>query len=162
NTFKKLNWTIEQDSFEAQTPKGKWPFNNIIVTKDANAPRRIVLAAHFDSKLFEQFDFIGATDSAVPCAILMDVAKTLDSLLNKGMAEGSGKTATTTLQLIFFDGEEAVRDWSPTDSLYGSRHLAKRWQSRKIVYPDGRTSNYLESIELFVLLDLLGTPDVKC
>jgi len=30
-----------------------------------------------------------------------------------------------TLQLIFFDGEEALSDWSENDSLYGSRHLAE-------------------------------------
>lgn len=28
------------------------------------------------------------------------------------------------VQLIFFDGEEAFREWTDTDSLYGSRHLA--------------------------------------
>jgi hypothetical protein len=27
-----------------------------------------------------------------------------------------------TLQLIFFDGEEAIQGWSMTDSLYGSRY----------------------------------------
>lgn len=30
-----------------------------------------------------------------------------------------------TLQLLFLDGEEALREWGPLDSLYGSRHLAK-------------------------------------
>lgn len=29
--------------------------------------------------------------------------------------------------MIFFDGEEAFRKWSDTDSLYGSRHLANLW-----------------------------------
>lgn len=28
--------------------------------------------------------------------------------------------------LIFFDGEEAFKTWSKTDSLYGSRHLAEK------------------------------------
>jgi glutaminyl-peptide cyclotransferase len=31
------------------------------------------------------------------------------------------------LQLIFFDGEEAFKTWTDTDSLYGSRALAERW-----------------------------------
>ena len=30
-----------------------------------------------------------------------------------------------SLQLIFFDGEEAFRTWTATDSIYGARHLAK-------------------------------------
>ena len=29
--------------------------------------------------------------------------------------------------LAFLDGEEAFGEWSDTDSLYGSRHLADRW-----------------------------------
>jgi glutaminyl-peptide cyclotransferase len=31
------------------------------------------------------------------------------------------------LQLVFFDGEEAFRHWTPTDSIYGARHLAAKW-----------------------------------
>lgn len=31
-----------------------------------------------------------------------------------------------TLQLLFFDGEEAFEEWSNTDSLYGARHLAEQ------------------------------------
>lgn len=34
------------------------------------------------------------------------------------------QAAPVSLQLIFFDGEEALREWGPRDSLYGSRHLA--------------------------------------
>lgn len=35
------------------------------------------------------------------------------------------------LMLIFFDGEEAFLNWSDTDSIYGSRHLAKKWETTK-------------------------------
>lgn len=35
------------------------------------------------------------------------------------------------LMLIFFDGEEAFKEWSDTDSLYGSRHLAKKWENMR-------------------------------
>ena len=34
-----------------------------------------------------------------------------------------------TLQLLFFDGEEAMFQWTATDSLYGSRHLAQQMES---------------------------------
>ena len=30
------------------------------------------------------------------------------------------------LQLVFFDGEEAFRSWTATDSIYGARHLAEK------------------------------------
>jgi glutaminyl-peptide cyclotransferase len=50
------------------------------------------------------------------------------------------------LTIVFFDGEEAFKDWTETDSLYGSKHLAARWESE----------NQLGSIELMVLIDLIG------
>lgn len=114
NYFNDLNWNVEVDSFTDETPFGPKQFSNIIVTKDTNATDHLVLAAHFDSKYFENFEFIGATDSAVPCAILMSLAKHLDPIL----ATHSGNTS---LQLIFFDGEEAFVQWSDTDSTYGAR-----------------------------------------
>lgn len=33
-----------------------------------------------------------------------------------------------TLQLLFLDGEEAFKDWTATDSIYGARHLASKWE----------------------------------
>ena len=53
-----------------------------------------------------------------------------------------------TLQLVLFDGEEAFVQWSATDSLYGSRHLAEKWKDE------------IDTIDLFVLLDLIGAPDM--
>lgn len=50
-----------------------------------------------------------------------------------------------SLQLIFFDGEEAFVRWSPTDSLYGSRHLAQKMASTP--HPPGATNtNQIQSI----------------
>lgn len=28
---------------------------------------------------------------------------------------------------VFFDGEEAFKKWGPNDSIYGAKHLAKKW-----------------------------------
>lgn len=39
------------------------------------------------------------------------------------------QAASVTLQLLFLDGEEALREWGPKDSLYGSRHLAQLMES---------------------------------
>lgn len=39
------------------------------------------------------------------------------------------KKAAVSLQLVFFDGEESFEEWTDTDSLYGSRHLAERLAS---------------------------------
>ena len=51
-TLRDLQWHIEEDAFEDDTPYGRKKFTNVIATKDPDAPRRIILAAHFDSKYF--------------------------------------------------------------------------------------------------------------
>ena len=58
---------------------------------------------------------------------MLDLAETLDPLLNKRQQrledgeEDDEDIAETTLQLVFFDGEEAFKEWSDTDSIYGAR-----------------------------------------
>ena len=42
-----------------------------------------------------------------------------------------------TVQMLFLDGEEAYNEWTETDSLYGSRHLAKYLrETNDPFYPD--------------------------
>ena len=55
DTMKKLEWDVEEDSFSADTPYGVKRFTNVIATKDPEAPRRVIIAAHFDSKFFLTF-----------------------------------------------------------------------------------------------------------
>jgi hypothetical protein len=50
-----------------------------------------------------------------------------------------------TPQIIFFDGEEAYQQWTETDSLYGARHLADRWQ--RTLSPHRSDKNELQTIE---------------
>ncbi|KAM9589218.1 uncharacterized protein ACIBXB_007672 isoform 1-T1 [Morphnus guianensis] len=119
-------WHLELDAFEAVTPRGPVTFTNVVATVAPAAPRRLVLACHYDTKILPpgpgQQLFLGATDSAVPCAILLELAAALDRPLRRAKDRG----AEVTLQLLFLDGEEAFGDWSVTDSLYGARHLAAR------------------------------------
>jgi glutaminyl-peptide cyclotransferase len=59
--------------------------------------------------------------------MMLDLAQTLDPLFAKRKerledgAEDHDDVADTTLQLVFFDGEEAFFDWTDTDSIYGAR-----------------------------------------
>lgn len=55
STMKKLDWHVEEDTFTDQTPYGVKRFTNVIATKDPSASRRVVLAAHFDSKFFSTY-----------------------------------------------------------------------------------------------------------
>ncbi|XP_036363394.1 glutaminyl-peptide cyclotransferase isoform X2 [Octopus sinensis] len=134
------SWTITEDKFVQQTPNGKVKFSDIIATLDPKAHKQVVLACHYDSKKFYDFEFIGATDSAVPCALLLALVRELQCLFKYRQ-----KNLDTTLQLIFFDGEEAFKTWTETDSLYGSRHLASKWQNDL----DANGRNKLYSIENF-------------
>lgn len=146
------SWHIELDSFKEKTPRGMVSFASVVATLDPTAPWRLVLACHYDSKYFPHDKqgraFLGATDSAVPCSILLELVTALDKLLLKSKEQGS----KVTLQLLFLDGEEAFGQWTDTDSLYGARHLAERMA--KTPHQPGITQ--LQAITLFVLLDLLG------
>ncbi|XP_074844641.1 glutaminyl-peptide cyclotransferase isoform X1 [Carettochelys insculpta] len=151
-------WVVEEDTFQAYTPFGYRTFSNIISTLNPSAKRHLVLACHYDSKYTSpQWDgrvFVGATDSAVPCAMLLELARALDSQL-QSMKSSSASRADLSLKLIFFDGEEAFLQWSSIDSLYGSRHLAQKMAS--IPHPSSATdTSQLQGIDLFVLLDLIG------
>lgn len=155
--FKALGWHVERDEFEDDTPVGRKPFRNIIFTSDPSKPRTVVLAAHIDSKP-EPEGFVGAIDSAAPCAILMDVANSLAPWLKTQQAKSD-----TSITIVLFDGEEAFKRWTATDSIYGARHLAKEW-SKPLSAPGTasaqlRNSSRLATIDVFILLDLLGSPN---
>lgn len=124
-------WTISFQNSTQETALGKaLPFVNIIATRDPPWARsgdigRLALVAHYDSKL-EPEGFIGATDSAAPCAMLLHIARSVDRALTDkwqamqkkgdiGLGEEKG------VQIILLDGEEAFLSWSDTDSLYGAR-----------------------------------------
>ncbi|KRY34233.1 Glutaminyl-peptide cyclotransferase, partial [Trichinella spiralis] len=146
-----LGYKVESTTFTQQTVVGQKTFTNIVGTLDPLIPRRLILACHYDSKDFRpNFEFFGATDSAVPCAMLLDIAASLRNVIY------NRKSKDLTLQLIFFDGEESFREWSDTDSLYGSRYMVKELEKRP--YPEyySPRNRDLDRIDLFVLLDLIG------
>ncbi|XP_038628647.1 glutaminyl-peptide cyclotransferase isoform X1 [Tachyglossus aculeatus] len=153
-------WELEVDAFESLTPYGYRTFSNIVATINPPAKRHLVLACHYDSKYFPRWDnrvFVGATDSAVPCAMLLTLARSLDKRF-LSLKNNLASRPDLSLQLIFFDGEEAFLHWSPQDSLYGSQHLAQKMESTP--HPPGATdTNQLHGIDLFVLLDLMGAPN---
>lgn len=78
-------WHVELDPFTASTPLGPLDFANVVATLDPRAARHLTLACHYDSKLFPSGSapFVGATDSAVPCALLLELAQALDQELSK-------------------------------------------------------------------------------
>ncbi|KAK4204043.1 putative glutaminyl-peptide cyclotransferase [Triangularia verruculosa] len=161
------DWVIEWHNSTSVTPATGdklVPFQNLIIKREPPGITRdrehevewLTLAAHYDS-LYRPEGFIGAVDSAVPCAILLWALKELDKAIGRKWEawEDDGLEQAKGVQVVLFDGEEAWVQWSGEDSLYGSRALAEDWQNTK--YQDG--SSRLDTISLFVLLDLLGAVD---
>jgi len=147
-----MGWSVETVSHEQNTVLGKRvAFHNVVATLDPQAPRRLVLACHYDS-LIKPSGFLGATDSAVPCAQMLNLAHAMDRDLKE---HGKNKRNEVTLQLIFFDGEEAFVRWTRSDSTYGSRNLAKVWQGTPYTYSN-LEGNHLDRMDVMVLLDLIG------
>ena len=165
-------WTItyqNSSSKVAALGNKEMPFVNMIATRDPpwSNPGEVgylTLVAHYDS-LMKPEGFLGAIDSAAPCAMLMHTAKTLEDALTKkwaGMVEAGGHEFEEHkgLQILFLDGEEAFGAWSDTDSIYGAKSLAAEMEST--YHPALSTyHNALSTIHLFVLLDLLGSSNPK-
>ncbi|KAI0107824.1 glutaminyl-peptide cyclotransferase [Nemania sp. FL0031] len=168
------HWRLEWHNSTSRTPAtgtADIPFTNLVFTRDPPWTQgggdvgRLALVAHYDS-LYKPEGFIGATDSAAPCAILMQVARGIDAALTRKWEamEESGDAGLGLeddekgVQILFLDGEEAWVTWSDTDSLYGARSLAEKWEAE--MYPARSTyQTPLDAINLFVLLDLLGAAD---
>ncbi len=126
---------VEEDTFTASTPVGEIPMTNLIAKFPGAQPKVVMVTGHYDTKLFENFRFVGANDGASSAALLLELARDLQ-----------GRQHAMTYWLVFFDGEEAVRDWTDTDSVYGSRHLVQKLSS------DGE----LGRVRAMILVDMIG------
>lgn len=166
-------WKVEFQNSSATTPKtgtDQIPFVNIIATRDPpwTTPGEVghlALVAHYDS-LWDTIDghsegFVGAVDSAAPCAMLLHAARNIDKALTKKWAAMAaqghepGLEPEQGVQLLLLDGEEAFLHWTDTDSLYGARALAEEWEE-SFHAAASTYKNKISNINLFVLLDLLG------
>ncbi len=110
-------WEIEYDVQSQSTVLGNLNFKNLIITWKGGSVtnKTIIVAAHYESKLIPSSSnkvFLGATDSVVPCAMLLDFAREYER--NRSAA---WPLPFYALQFVFFDGEEAFVNWSPTDSI---------------------------------------------
>ena len=127
--------TVEQP-FTGATPLGPVKMVNLIATIPGKSADRIVLASHFDTKLFRDIRFVGASDGASSTAALLELARVI---------KGRG-ALPFTIELLFLDGEEAVIEWQGTDNTYGSRYYVEA----------ARKSGSLKSLRALILLDMIG------
>jgi hypothetical protein len=126
------------DAFVADSPDGSVPMENIICKfpgKSASGPagKAIAITGHYDTKKLA--NFVGANDGGSSTGFLLELAAVLQ-----------GQPRTDDVYLVFFDGEEAFHDWTATDSIYGSRHLAKKWTA------DGTNAR----LKALINIDMIG------
>ena len=131
---------LEEDAFTASTPAGPLHMRNFIVKFAGKKPGIVVLAGHYDT-LYGRKDFVGANDGGSSTGLLLELARQLRGKKLDGYS----------VWLVWLDGEEAIRQWSSTDSVYGSRHLAARWAK------DGT----LKHVKAFLLADMVGDKDLN-
>ncbi|CAN8101312.1 unnamed protein product [Discula destructiva] len=166
-------WTVSFHNTTATTPATGSKlvnFRNLILRRDPPGSAvgdvsRLTLAAHYDS-LYRPEGFIGATDSAAPCAMLLHVARSVDEALTRMWAaaaddDGLDEDEDKGVQILLLDGEEAWVSWTDDDSTYGSRALAEHWETEEAHPALSTFKRPLDSISLFVLLDLLGGPEPR-
>ena len=133
--LKKAGIATREDAFDAATPVGRVHMVNLIATIPGRRTDRIALATHYDTKLFKEIRFVGASDGASSTAAILELGRILKSQQNE-----------FTIELVFFDGEEAVGEWRDGDNTYGSRHYVEAAQTAKT----------LASLKAFILLDMIG------
>jgi glutaminyl-peptide cyclotransferase len=134
--------TVEDDVFMADTPVGQFPVRNIIAKYPGTRDGIIIIAGHYDTTYpLRETGYVGANDGGSSTAVLLELANQLRGKKRDGY----------TVWLFWTDGEEAMKQWTPTDSVYGVRHLADKWQK------DGT----LKFIKAFLLADMIGDADLN-
>ncbi len=132
------NDSLEEDAFIADTPVGKFPGINFIGKFPGSKDGLVVIAGHYDTKMLK--NFVGANDGGSSTGLPLELANVLRE----------HKAGRPTVWIVLFDAEEAVKEWTDTDSTYGSRHLAEKWQQ----------GGMLTKINAFLLLDMIGDADL--
>jgi glutaminyl-peptide cyclotransferase len=130
--------TVETDAFTANTPAGPIAMKNILVKIQGAQPGVILLGTHYDTLKLE--NFVGADDAGSSTGLMLEMARLL-----------CAKHGRYAVWIAFFDGEEAVQQWSDTDSRYGSKEMAAKLA----------ISGDLKKVRAFLLADIVGGKNAR-
>jgi Zn-dependent M28 family amino/carboxypeptidase len=137
--------TVQEQPFTAQTPTGPIEMVNLIARLPGRRTDRILFTGHYDTKLFTDAVFVGASDAGSSAAFLIELARVLKD-----------QPREFTYEFVWFDGEEAVVDWyhklpdGTTDNTYGSKYYVQA----------AKSANALASIKAMILIDMIGDRDL--
>ena len=147
--LKSYNLNVTQDEFTATTPIGDRKFVNVTAELPGESSDVIILASHYDTKLYKEIRFVGANDGASSTGTLLEMARALSS---------SGQKPRFTYWFVFFDGEEAFcKEWDECenpdgpDNTYGSRRYVRQLKEK----------NELKRVRSLILLDMVGYKNLE-
>lgn len=142
-----LGLTVQEQPFTAVTPLGNVEMANLIARLPGRRADRVLLTGHYDTKLYRDKVFVGASDGASSAAILIELARVLKT-----------RPHEFAYELVWFDGEEAVCDlWDQCskpgapDNTYGSRYYVEA----------AKKANALASIKTMILFDMIGAKNLR-
>jgi glutaminyl-peptide cyclotransferase len=126
--FESMGWKVTEQNFQAETyDKLTWNLTNIIASYNPSASKRILLAAHWDTRRMADKDterinqpIDGANDGGSGVGVLLEIARSI-SLSDLPLEIG--------IDIVLFDGEDdgepefsTSRDYSKTFWCLGSQH----------------------------------------
>ena len=141
-------WEVTRQEFTGETPRGPIKFVNVIgrFAADGSRPvpidtQRAIVCSHFDTKRFSTIQFVGANDAGSSTGSLIELSRVL--ALDPKLA--------AQVELVFFDGEEALVQFTAEDGIYGSRHYASQL----------REQDRAKQFKFGILWDMIGDRDLS-
>jgi glutaminyl-peptide cyclotransferase len=156
SSLKNFGLTVKGEEFTVTTPFGEKKMVNLTAEIPGESQDVIVIASHYDSKLFKDMRFVGANDPGTSVGTLLELGRVLSA---------SQEKPALTYWLVFFDGEESFcEDWDEChipnpadlskplpDHTYGSRHYVSQL----------RSSGELVRVRALILLDMMGAKNLN-
>lgn len=153
-TLRAAGWEVERQEFEHAVELGQGTIKYVnVIGRFPAAPgqpavattQRAIVCSHYDTKRMPEIQFVGANDAGSSTGALLELARVLATVPD----------LARQVELVFFDGEEAVVEFSPDplvgpDGLVGSRHYATKLRS------GGRARQF----KFAVLWDMIGEKDI--
>lgn len=150
--LKSYGLSVTIDEFRPRTPIGERRMFNVTAELPGASSDIIIIASHYDTKLYKDVRFVGANDGGSSTAVVMELARVI-------AANASATKPPFTYRFVFFDGEEAFcGEWSECvnaepgskttspDNTYGSRRYVAQLTA----------SGELARVRSMLLLDLVG------
>ncbi|MFN2492583.1 MAG: M28 family metallopeptidase [Pyrinomonadaceae bacterium] len=148
-SLKNYGLAVMTDEFAAATPVGEKKMVNITAELTGESKDVIIIASHYETKLFKDMRFVGANDPASSVATLLELGRVLGATQQKPQF---------TYWLVFFDGEESFcEEWdecskpNAPDHTYGSRHYVAQL----------RKNEELGRVRALILMDMMGYKNLE-